>query len=142
MSWTTVNGLLDSHLSTFAAAQSPTLAVAWPNRKFTPPDAAYLRPHFLPAGTAADGLGSDAQDLQRGIYQIDVLGLPGKGPGAVLALLDALRAHFKRGLTITSGARTDASVVIESYRPGPEMEEDTRYKRPLSITFRAYMDPA
>jgi len=140
MSWSTVAGLLDGHLSTFATAQS--LSVAWENRSFTPPDAAYLRPHFLPATPRADGLGSEAQDLQRGVYQVDVLGLPGKGRGAVFGLGDALRAHFRRGMTLSSGTMTDARVVIEAAAMGPEMEEATRYKRPVSITFRAYMDPA
>lgn len=45
-------------------------------------------------------------------------------------------------MTLSSATMTDARVVIEAAAMGPKMEEATRYKRPVSITFRAYMDPA
>lgn len=145
MSWATVQGLLDGHLRDFAAAQTPATNVAWEGIKFSPPAKAhYLRPHFLPASLRMAALGVEAQDIQRGIYQVDIMDVPGSGRGNRVAVADALRAHFARGLKIEGEeyGPTGAVVHIESTSIGPVMVDDTRFKLPVSIVFRAYMDPA
>lgn len=140
MSIAALHSLLNGHLATFAAAQSPTLSVAWENRDFKPsPNAVYLRPRLLPATPRAAGLGSDAQDAQPGIYQIDVMGLQGKGWASVAAIADNLRAAFSRGLRL-SATGENSTVMVQSVAVGPAMIEDTRYKVPVSVNFIAYME--
>lgn len=140
MSLSVVAALLNDHLSDFALAQTPALAVAWENRTFLPPaSAAYLRPHLLPASVRAAALGAAAPDLQGGIFQVDVMGKQGVGWGAVMAVVDALRGHFSRGLRLTG---TGVDLLVERAQVGPPMIEDTRYKVPVSIYFSAYMEVA
>lgn len=140
MSLSVVSALLNGHLADFAQAQTPALAVAWENRAFTPPDAApYLRPHLLPAYVQAAALGSDAQDLQGGIFQVDVMGKQGSGWQTVLGIVDDLRAHFSRGLRL---AGIGVDLLVERAQAGPPIIEDTRYKVPVELHFRAYMSPA
>lgn len=140
-----IQSLLNAKLATFAAAQSPALTVAYENKDYTPatPAKLYLRCFLLPATPRAAGLGTTAQDYIRGIYQIDVMGLPNTGWAAALEVADKLRTHFKRGTMLTSsGTFAGTELVCESVAVAPAMAEDTRYKIPVSITFYAYMTAA
>ena len=144
MTTSAIQSLLNAKLKTFAAAQSPALAVAYENKDFAPPQAApYLRATLLLATPHAAGCGDAAQDYQRGVFQVDVMALPDKGWGPAYALADLLRTAFKRGQRLTgTGANAGTDIVCESVAVGPAMNEDTRYKLPVSITFYAYMNPA
>ena len=140
-----IQSLLNAKLSTFAAAQSPALTVAYENKDYTPatPAVPYLRCFLLPATPQAAGLGTMAQDYIRGIYQIDILGLPNTGWAAATAIADKLRTHFKRGTRLVgAGAYAGTEVACESVGVMPAMMEDTRYKVSVDITFYAYMNPA
>lgn len=144
MTTAAIQSMLNAKLQAFAAAQSPSLAVAYENKGFCPPQAAtYLRASLLLATPRAAALGVAAPDLQRGIFQVDVLALPNKGWSAAYTLADLLRTAFRRGQRLTgTGANTGTEIVCESVAVGPAMNEDTRYKLPVSITFYAYMPPA
>jgi hypothetical protein len=144
MSTAAIQSLLNANLAAFAKAQSPALAVAYENKDFAPPQSApYLRAHLLLSTPVAAALGSSAQDYQRGVFQVDVLALPDKGWGGAYPLADSIRTAFKRGTRLTgAGAYAGTEVVCESVAVGPAMNEDTRYKLPVSITFYAYMNPA
>ena len=140
-----IQSLLNAKLSTFAAAQSPALTVAYENKDYTPatPAVLYLRSFILPATPRADGLGTSAKDVVRGIYQIDIMSLPNTGWAAATAIADKLRTHFSRGLVLVgSGTHAGTSIRIESAGVIPAMMEDTRYKVSVDITFEAYMNPA
>lgn len=144
MTTAAIQSLLNAKLATFAAAQSPALAVAYENKDFTPPQAApYLRAHLLLGTPRAAGLGQNAQDYQRGIFQVDVLALPSGGWGPAHTIADRLRTAFARGLRLTgAGATAGTEIVCASVSVGPAMNEDTRYKLPVSVNFYAYIDPA
>lgn len=146
MTTSAIQSLLNAKLKTFAAAQSPALSVAYENKDFAPPQAApYLRATLLLATPRAAALGQDAQDYQRGVFQVDVMALPDKGWGPAYALADLLRTAFKRGQRLeglVSTPNAGTTIVCESVAVGPAMNEDTRYKLPVSITFYAYMNPA
>lgn len=142
MSASAIQSLLNAKLATFAAAQTPALAVAYENKDFTPPStAAYLRAHLLLATPQAAALGRDARDFQPGVFQVDVLALANKGWGPAYAVADALRTAFARGLrVITTDGKTE--VLCKSVAVGPAMIEDARYKLPVSVNFEAYMEAA
>lgn len=137
MSFTTLENLFCARLAAFSTEQS--LEVAWENKTFTPPENdAYLEPTLMLATPRAAGLGSDAADYQRGVFQIDVCALKNtRREGRRIA--DLLRAKFPRGLKM---AGTDANITVESFAIGPPINGDTRYQLPASVTFYAYMDAA
>lgn len=140
-----IQSLLNAKLATFAAAQSPALTVAYENKDYTPatPAVPYLRCFLLPATPQASALGLNALDRVRGIYQVDILGLPNTGWSAATAIGDKLRTHFKPGTQLVgAGAYAGTTVTCESVALSPAMTEDTRYKISVSITFYAYMTAA
>ena len=138
MSTSVVNTLLNTQLSSFATANS--LTVAWENKNFKPSHGAtYLRPHLMLAKPVSAGLGSAAPDIQRGVFQVDIMAPDDKGWGDSYALADLLRASFARGKRMEG---TGVSLVCEAVAIGPGLADDTRYKLPVSITFYAYMNPA
>lgn len=143
MSRTILLSLFEMKLSDFAKAQSPALAVAYENKKFMPPQSApYLQPHLMLATPRAAALGTDADDYQRGIFQVDVMGLPNTGRTPVLLAEDVAK-EFKRGTRIIgTGLNAGTTIVCESVTIPQGFNEDTRYKLPVSITFYAYMNPA
>ena len=54
-------------------------------------------------------------------------------------VVDLLEACFFRGLKL---ANEDTRITIRNVSTGPALNEDTRYKVPVSINFYVYMDPA
>lgn len=140
MSMTSIKALLNQHLQTFAQAQSPAMSVAWENRRFSPPEGEpYLRAFLLPASPRAAALGVSAKDFQRGTFQVDVMALPGEGWNSAYTYADALRAHFLRGTTLQDSY---VDLTVEAAAVGPAIEDQGRFKLPVSINFYAYMDPA
>ena len=138
MSFVTLRGLLETHMATFAAAQS--LHVAYENQPFKPEsEETFLRSTLMLSEPRAAACGVAAQDYQRGVYQVDIYGIANKGWGPVAIIGDALRVHFKRGSKHTGNGVT---LTCESVAKGPAMIEGNRYRVPMSITFYAYMEPA
>jgi hypothetical protein len=138
-----LESLFESKLAAFAAAQSPALAVSFENKNFKPPqDAHYLRATLLLAPPRAAALGSDAPDYQRGVFQVDVMGLPNTGR-APRVIADLVAKEFKRGTKMVgTGANIGTDITCESVQIAKPMSEDTRFKLPVSIVFYAYTKPA
>jgi len=139
----TLESLFESKLAAFAAAQTPPLAVAFENKDFVPPQSApYLRAALLLAPPRAAALGSDAQIYQRGVFQVDVLGLPNTGR-APRVIADKVAKEFKIGTKIVgAGANAGTEITCDSAQIANAMRDDARFKLPVSISFYAYMSPA
>lgn len=97
--------IVDS-LKVFAAAQSPELEIAFPNKSFTPPGdgVTYLRISVLPAQPFQPAAGGDAWNRHAGFAQIDVFWKAGEGIKQPLALAENIAAHFKRGSNLTTAS--------------------------------------
>lgn len=128
----TILTAFDGALSDFADTEG--LDVAWQNVDFTPtPGDPYLRPHLMEAEPVAVGCGESAQNRHRGIYQVDVLYPAGEGWGECAEMAEEIRALFKRGTRL-------GSVTVETSYAGPPLREETRYKIPVTIRYRAELD--
>lgn len=85
---------LESRVAAFAAAQSPSLTVAYENVPFTKPEnLPYLECFLVSAGTIA--LTVDAsRNRERGTLQVNVWSPSGQGSGKVEAIGDKLVKAF------------------------------------------------
>lgn len=76
------------------------LPIAPEGKSYNARGKSYLRPTYLPAEATAAQL-SDKGDAEHvGFYQIDVFWKAGEGIAEPLAVADAIRAHFARGLRV------------------------------------------
>lgn len=134
MSQARIRQAFDAVLKTWAAAQSPAVAVAWENVKFTPTAALYVRPSLLPADTRSRDIGKTNRRYD-GIYQIDVVAPTGVGPGASDTVVASLATTFPPATSIVvSGLRI---FILEPLSPAPPIPDDDRYIVPCSLLYRA-----
>jgi len=89
----------------------------------------------LPAATVLADLGRDGQDYTTGIYQIDVVGIAGKGKAAIYTLADQVADQFKRGTSLTYNG---VVVRVSSVERAALIIEDKFAFIPLSIEYEAY----
>jgi len=90
----------------------------------------------MPALPVAAALGEAAQNKQPGVFQVTIVAPSGQGWGDLSALADGLRAHFKRGTKLMTGALT-----VTSSSVGPMLTDDGRgVTLPVSVAFLAYVD--
>lgn len=127
-----VRKALETKLSTFAAAQS--LSVAWPNVEFTPPAGVYLRAFILPAAT----ISPDIQRIGRkyeGLFQVDIVGVVGDGYSATGAIFEAMASAFDPAVSLTAdGLRV---FLLEPFSSAAPLQSGDRYTVPCSIPYRA-----
>lgn len=99
------------------AVGSPALPVAMPGVSFTPPDGAYIEVNFFASPPKWEGVASGVIDQGRLVVGII---WPKKLPGIIgpLEAAEAVRAHFPKGLQLTSGATT-VKVALEPYAGSP-----------------------
>jgi len=103
-----ITAALDDNLNTMVAKPP----VAWENRPFTPVmGTLYIRPTHLPAITEPETIGSSGEDLNIGIYQIDVFSESGKSKKELLEMADQVVDQFKHGKILTYNG---VNVEIES----------------------------
>jgi hypothetical protein len=103
--------------------------VAWENSSFIPtPESIYLKPEIIWAEGDAAGIGPQAGNVERGIYQLAIVTPPNTGPSKLNELRGALREHFKRGTSLTYNGLT---ITVRKAYPGPSM---------LSVAFYSYTD--
>lgn len=109
----TISGLLLAHVAELEL--SPPLAVAYPDRPFTPPDdEGWLRVTLLPAATIELGPGYAASDKHQGLLQIDVFYPRGGGEPRIARTADLVIAHFLRGTKLTDH---DSGLIVELTKP-------------------------
>lgn len=133
---------LTAHLETFAAAQSPELAVSYPDVDFDgPDDVPYLEALFLPNRTDTRSLSTNGSQRHEGLLQVCVM-----WPRARNAPIDGhelageVEAYFAKGTTLTSGAfqlRIDRAPWVSAY-----LQEPTRLRIPVTIPYVAFASGA
>lgn len=116
---------------------TPALAVAWPNRDFTPPaGAAWLRVQHLP--NASDRLflrGSDPH-RRRGILQIEVVAPLNAGPGTATRIAGEVALHFPADLALWSeGVKVTVSKAPDL---APALKEDAAWEALVSVRYEAF----
>lgn len=136
MSEKIIRSIYEARLSTWAAAHSPVLKVAYENVDFTPPSdgSTYLRCFLLPADT-------DSQDLQgiheafQGVFQVNIVAKAGIGLGAAKSVADELRALFPNNLRLTKSGLTVQS--ISPCSQGPTQQDTNTATIPVWFNYRA-----
>jgi hypothetical protein len=129
--FTDISVALDSRLNTLA--DSPP--VAWENKKYTPTKGTlYLRPANLAGAVEPSTLGDNGQDMNEGVYQVDVFAPGGKGKKAANDAADNVADHFKRGTDLTYNGRT---VRIKSVSRNPGRNSNGWYQIPVIINYYA-----
>lgn len=134
MSDALVRAAFESRLTTWAAAQTPPIPVAYQNTAFTPPAGRYVRCWVIPAPTQAetfDGLGR----LRRGIFQVDLCMPIGTGPAAANALADSLDAAFPLTAPLAQGG-IKVYLLAPLSQAGP-LDEPGHFVVPVSCEYRS-----
>lgn len=109
-----------------------------PSEKLTDEDMFYQRAYLLPAASRSPTLGGTTELVEeKGIFQVSIYYRPDEGTAGARARAEAIRAHFPRGLTLTSGG---VSVQIQQRASvGPAMSSDGWYVVPVSIPYFCYV---
>ncbi len=140
---------LTDRATAFAAAQSPVLAVSYPNVAFTPPDAKtgaapaalaygrWLRLSSLPAPSFRLGVDIDSSQFY-GIFQIDVFYGYGAGEYAPKRLASAIAGHFKakRGRTIAHDGYPVE--IYDEPKIAAGLKTDSWWQVPISVPYRLF----
>ncbi len=114
MTQASIQVALDARLATLTGFADA--ATAWPNKPFSPvPGTAYLAPTTT-VNQRPGGAGVAGFVYWEGVYRIVASFPSAKGTAALLARLDAIRTHFKRGTTLTTS--DNWSLIFEVPRSG------------------------
>ena len=129
--FTDISAALDGRLNTLA--DSPP--VAWENKEYTPTKSTlYLRPTNLAGSTTQSSLGTSGEDMNEGVYQVDVFAPAGRGKKAANDAADGVADHFKRGTDLTYNGRT---VRVRSVSRGAGRNSNGWYQIPVIINYYA-----
>ena len=111
--------------------------VAWENRHFKPPTdgSLYLRQYNMPVSTRIADLGSDANDYTVGIYQVDVVGIAGKGKAAIYELADKVADHFRTGVRVQYNGISVRITQVE--RAAITIDERSAFM-PITVYYESY----
>lgn len=135
MSYAVIRQLLETRLQALA----PVLPTAVENVSLVrQAGQAHQEVYLLPADTENPTMsGGAGGDLQReaGIFQVTLKYPENTGAGAAVARAQALRAHFPRGLVLSSGGVRLWVNATPSLGPG--RPDDGFYALPLSVPYTA-----
>lgn len=135
MSTEAVRSILETRLSSWAAARVPALRVAYENVPFTPAAGeTYLRAYLLPAQTESLDL-QGAHRGYRGVFQVTVVRPNGAGRGPALGIAAELNTLFPMNGRYTSGAVTVQ--IVSPASAGPGLQQENSYVVPVSFEYRA-----
>lgn len=126
---------LESVLATWAAAQSPSIPVAWQNVTFPPPATRYLRAFLLPGDTESQDLAGVHREYL-GVFQVSIVMPSGAGSAPGEAIAAALAALYPIATPITSGGLT--VWIARPLSAAPPIQEADRYVIPCSLGYRAH----
>ncbi len=114
----------------------PAQDAAWPNAAFTPhAERPYVRPNCLFGNTSPAGLGPQGFELLSGVYQVDVLGLSGRGVAQAEELARGLADAFRGGARLVCG---EAELRISASSVGPAMHTEGRLRIPVSVRWTCH----
>lgn len=131
MSIKSIRAGLEKHL----AALSPVVSIAYENVDFSPVTGTpYQEVTLLPAQPDNSSAGQHHY-IETGLLQVMLCYPLNGGSGNALARAELTRDHFKRGTTIIE----DGIKIIINRTPqiSPAMNENQRYKVPISIYYQA-----
>lgn len=139
MSKARIRAAFEDRLTTWAAAQTPEIRIAWENIKFTPPEGRYGRANLLPARTVSRDLSGMAREYA-GVFQVSLYMPIGSGPGSADALEASLDAAFP--VEDTLGDDQFRIYITSPMSAAPALEDADRYVIPVSCMYRAgeYLD--
>ena len=134
MSLPSIRRALENHLK----AMVPNLPTAYENAPFKPPadGSEYQEVRLMPADpiTPMDNL----TFIEQGLFQVTLCYPLGVGPRAAEDRAEAVRAHFRRGTTLTAGG---VSTII-SHVPvvAASVPGDGQWRIPVTIRWQAQVD--
>jgi len=130
-----ISAALDDNLNNMAGKPP----IAWENYNYEPSlGTLYARATHLPADTTQASLGDSGQDINSGIYQIDVFAEAGQGKNEAYVMADLIADQFKRGTDLTYNGRT---VTIRNVSRQPAAKNaDGWYQIPIEILYYSYTD--
>jgi hypothetical protein len=131
MSLEIVRKALEKRLATL----TPSVAIAYENTTFTPVSGVpYIRVNLLP-NTPDNSIMGQATYFERGIFQVMACYPLNAGTANAGDKAQAIRNHFKRGVTMVESGVT--VIVMDTPKVAPAMIDVDRYSVPISISYQA-----
>lgn len=131
MSIPQIRRALENHLK----AMVPAIPIAWENVAFTPPadGSAYAEVRFVPNDpiTPMDSLSF----IEQGFFQVALMYPQGVGPRDSETRVDQLRAHFRRGTTLTAGGVS--TIITRVPTVAAPVPADGQWRVPVTIYWQA-----
>ncbi len=123
-------------LKTWAATQTTAPGIAEPNRIFKPPvGTPWVRVGFLPAQPWPAGLGVDALNENKGLFQFSLHYPLDDAWGKPTKMVDSLCNAFKRGTRLIEGT---CAVTIEKSWPSAGWQDGSFFITPISVAWNCY----
>ena len=123
-------------LKTWAATQTTAPGIAEPNRIFKPPvGTPCVRVDFLPAQPWPAGLGVDALNENKGLFQFSLHYPLDAAWGKPTKMVDSLCNAFKRGTRLIEGT---CAVTIEKAWPSAGWQDGSFFITPISVAWNCY----
>lgn len=117
------------------ATLTPVISIAYENAAFTPvATAPYLKVSLLP-NTPDNSVMGQGSYFERGIFQVSACFPLGAGTGLADDKAQAIRNHFKRGVTMVESGVT--VIVMDTPKVAPAMIDGDRYSIPISMSYQA-----
>ena len=130
--FTDIGSALDKHLDEMPSAPS----TAWENKKYEPVKGTlYLRATRLPGEGEQATLGDGGEDLNEGIYQIDVFAPSDDWKKDALAMADLIANRFKRGAILTYNS---VNVRIKKVWIDTGRNSDGWYHIPVNVSYYSH----
>lgn len=125
-----ISAALDDHLSGMTGLPS----VAWPNKKFTPAvGTIYIRPTQLTGDSIPT---TNTDDMNIGIYQIDIFTEAGQGKAEIQAMADLIADRFKPDTQMTyNGVTVEVKTVSQK---AARNNNDGWFQMPIEIVYYSF----
>ena len=123
---------LQEHLSTIILF--PTLTIAYIGINFDPPDSGmWLEATIFPSPSIEMGMENDPSIVHRGVFQVGVVDVTGKGALEATEIASMVVSHFKKGTKLTA-LGTILRITNRPSISGP-IQEDNQIIIPISIQY-------
>lgn len=115
--------------------QAPNFATAWENANFAPVSGTPFQSAFVKLAKPENPTMGDGHYRQRGYLQISLSYPSNEGAGPARARAGDLRAHYRRGLSLTADGVT--TVIDRTPEIGSGSNEGDRYNINVFVSFYA-----
>lgn len=128
-----ISAALEKHLSEMVGLPP----VAWENSNYEPVlKTLYIRPTLIAGEVSQATLGDNGQDMNIGIYQIDIFCESGEGKREALVMADLIANHFKRGTDLTYNGRI--VTINKASRQVAANNAEGWYQLPLEVFYKSF----